>query len=1016
MKQKENKSRTLFIIFLSLFTFMVSGQTLNFQYYNSTTGFPSRRVWSIFQDQTGIMWFGDLEGLLRYDGGEYKLFQARHGLPGAPILSIGERVDGLYIGTPNGLAKFNGGLATKIESIPSIPVRVLYADQLDQIWVGSGEGLYLHGKSASELVLPDEDIRSLFMYKDDLYVGTYKGDLLCIKNPYHKELRVISTIGSTGKAIRGLIQHQDTLYVGSNSGVYQVKNDKLEAIDLLEGQPLSATHMVSDGINTLWIGTWGKGLLSYNTVDNSVHVYGAESGIPSPFVTAILCDDEKNLWFSFFNGGVIKYSDRSFLHYPIKGGIPITRLNIDSKGTKWLTSTKYGLLKIPPGSYKPEIAAKIILDQPAYSLFVDSKDRIWILQPKNIYRMTEDKMETVAYPEGKQRGAYRWVFEDSTGRIWLGGPRGIAVIKDGRLVDLTPKGDPKKRFWHGIERQDNSLLFSSVEKLWAFKDGAFTEVPFDKGESQEIHSLLATPEEGVLVGTTQGLYLMKENGQIHEYEDIKGYNINRLFQDSKGRIWAGSRNGIWIIDGLLAVNTYRPETTMGGIENIIEDSAGSIWFIAHNRNVTFDGQNWKERMFPSGFTIQSFNPIPTDSNGVTWFATNKGLTSYSPRQLHKDRKFPEIKFCNLVLKEKETIKIHNGDSIDLMSNQNGFTLWFGSNSFINEKLNRYDVKIEGPYSDKEEKTLETQWDLMNLPPGNYTVSIMAYNGLNQPAQKDFTFDFSIKVPFWKTNLFLLLMLGIIIMFIYYIIRYLDYRRIVKLQKRNEWLEKELKIKTKSLVEAKKKETASALTVTLSDEIAQPLMSIQGNLDLLRHQLPNTSSSNEIQVKNIQEALIRIRDVMIKLRELDSIEFDEYTPGIQMVSLKEKGRKQAKVGNQQGLLFVDDENELLEVWKMYFETLGYRVFIGSSVDDGLAILEAHAQEVHVIISDNKMPGKTGFDFYHRTLEKNLDIPFYILTGFDVEPQLKEMLNLGLKGIIQKPIMLDTLHDIINNHLA
>ncbi|PIE02419.1 MAG: hypothetical protein CSA81_07070 [Acidobacteria bacterium] len=1001
-------------VLLSLFfADSVLAQSLNFQYYDSTTGFPSRRVWSIYQDQTGRMWFGDLEGLLCYDSKKYDLYQARHGVPSSPVLSICENSNNLFFGTPRGAAIFADGKAKRIESIPEAPTRVFYSVQPGVLWVGGESGLYLLTDSGAEAVLPNEDIRSVIMFEESLMVGTYKGDIFKIDFPSQTEKRSISVIGKTPKTVRSMVIHQGSLWIGASSGLYKYQDAVIKPLTLIEGKSLAVSKLISDRVDTLWIGTWGMGVVRFNTRTGSITNYGIENGVPSLFVTSALCDMEQNIWLSFFNGGVIKYSDRAFEHFSIHGGTPISRLSIDSQGTKWFTSTEYGLLKMEHDSKKAEVVSEILKDQPAYTVFVDSTDRVWVIQPHNIFSIKDGVQTHYQHPKGQAKGAYRWIMEDSKKRIWFGGTRGIALLKDNKLIDFTPKGDPIKRFWHAVERKDGSIIFSSIYKLWSHKEGVFNEIPFRTSKEAEIQSLICTDDNDLLVGTSHGLFMVKENGHVHLIENLKDYDISEMFKDSSGKIWVGSRNGVWLLDGLKATNQYKPKSTMGSIETIFEDSEGTIWFIAHNRNVIFDGHTWNERMFPSGYTINSFTPVPADIDGISWFATNKGLTSYNPKHLFKNRLVPKIRFCKLVFKDQNSIDISNKSDVTLDYNRNSFTIQYGSNSFIDEKRNCYDISIEGPYTTEQKRVENTELDLMNLVPGSYCVKLVPYNGMNQKSNQVFTFRFLISKPIWRTLPFYLLVFGLLLLTVYGMIRFLEYRKVLKLQKRNAWLEQELEKKTKSLLEAKKKETVSALTVTLSDQIAQPLMSIQGNLDLLNCKEKHLSENAQGQFSSIQESLDRINRVIQKLRSLEKIDFDDYTPGIQMLDLNEE--KPIDNHEKKGILFVDDEEDLLEIWRLYFEALEYRVFTASNVDSGLDMIRKHSNRIHCIVSDNRMPHKTGFDFYRELNETSCTIPFYILTGFGVEPQLKEMLKHGLKGIIQKPILLDALHNIVKVHL-
>jgi len=988
-------------------------QTLNFQYYNSTKDFPSRRVWTIFQDHNGVMWFGDIEGLLRYDGITYTLYQERHGIPGTPILAICEQGAKLMIGTTNGLAAFQNGHADKISSIPTSPIRALLSRGSNALWIGSGKGLFLYQDGTARNIYPEKDIRSICYFNGKIYAGTRSGELISIQKTAHKELKVLHNIANLGSAIRSLHSHNGQLYVGASTGLFRLSEQGVLPVELIAGTKTGISKMISDGQGLLWLGTWGNSIINYNAESGEARVLGNQNGIPSPFVTGMILDQEKNLWVSFYNGGIIKYSDKSFLHYPIRGGSSITRLNIDSQDNIWFTSSKYGLMELEQGHTQPVSRGNAPVNEPTYGLFVDSKDNVWQIQPRKLYRFNGEKTDIFIPPmTGKTKGAYRWLFEDSQGRIWFGGTKGIARLDHGKLINKTPMGDPKKRFWHCLEQEDRSIVFSSINKLWKYKDDYYVEILFKPGDQFDIHSLLEVRKNTLLVGTSQGLFLQEEGKEAYAYPNTAEFNISILFKDSKSRIWAGSRNGIWQIQNKQAIDSYRPKRTMGSIENIIEDSSGTLWFIAHNRNILYDGHQWTERRFPGDLAIQSFNPIPTDKEGVTWFATNKGLTSYNPSEQLTNPQAPVIQTCYLEFKSGKRIAVHPGSSIELDSSQRNFVLHYQSHSFINEALNRYKLVVEGPDSDSR-ITKNSFKEFMNMTPGTYSISILPINGNNIEGKSPYGFTIRMGMPFWKKPWAIIVFLLLLTFIISVISKIMNHRKLMRLQARNDWLEHELKIKTESLLEAKKRETTSALTVTLSDKISQPLMRIQGNIDLINQKKSISGNVFRTKVSEIQQSIHRINRVMKRLRELESVQFDEYTPGISMISLDDKPRKID--ADQGGILFVDDEDTLLDVWNTYFSTLGYRVFLGHSVEEAMDMLNESSDQIQVIVSDNKMPGKTGYDFLIEMQEKGYNHPFFILTGFDAEPQLKEMLSKGLRGIIQKPIMLADLHNILKPFL-
>ena len=105
-----------------------------------------------------------------------------------------------------------------------------------------------------------------------------------------------------------------------------------------------------------------------------------------------------------------------------------------------------------------------------------------------------------------------------------------------------------------------------------------------------------------------------------------------------------------------------------------------------------------------------------------------------------------------------------------------------------------------------------------------------------------------------------------------------------------------------------------------------------------------------------------------------------------------------------ILIVDDEEELLEMFKECFEMSGFRALTASSASAGLQIYKNN-QEIQVIISDSEMMGMSGLDFLKNLKEIYTKIPnFYLSTG-SVEKSDAAVKLLGGSGLFLKPFDID-----------
>ena len=101
------------IIFLLLVSYFVSSSVFagnkdfNFRRFTAADGLSSNTVRAILQDKRGYVWFGTDEGLNRYDGTGVKIYQyttqTTHGLGCNYISALYEGEDELWVGTGEGL-------------------------------------------------------------------------------------------------------------------------------------------------------------------------------------------------------------------------------------------------------------------------------------------------------------------------------------------------------------------------------------------------------------------------------------------------------------------------------------------------------------------------------------------------------------------------------------------------------------------------------------------------------------------------------------------------------------------------------------------------------------------------------------------------------------------------------------------------------------------------------------------------------------------------------------------------
>ena len=110
-----------------------------------------------------------------------------------------------------------------------------------------------------------------------------------------------------------------------------------------------------------------------------------------------------------------------------------------------------------------------------------------------------------------------------------------------------------------------------------------------------------------------------------------------------------------------------------------------------------------------------------------------------------------------------------------------------------------------------------------------------------------------------------------------------------------------------------------------------------------------------------------------------------------------------------ILIVDDEPAICQLLKTYLESLGFETFVAASGEQALDILMEEKPAIMTL--DIRMPGINGYEILQKVKRRYPELFIIVITGIDV-PNMEDMLeHSGAHGLLQKPIDLQNLSDII-----
>ncbi len=121
------------------------------------------------------------------------------------------------------------------------------------------------------------------------------------------------------------------------------------------------------------------------------------------------------------------------------------------------------------------------------------------------------------------------------------------------------------------------------------------------------------------------------------------------------------------------------------------------------------------------------------------------------------------------------------------------------------------------------------------------------------------------------------------------------------------------------------------------------------------------------------------------------------------------------GGHERILFVDDENILIETIKAILTALGYDVDTMTSGVEALELIRMKPETYDLIITDQSMPKMTGVQLAGALKKLGFQIPMILCTGFSEIITKEEALAIGIKGFIMKPVLTEKLAETIRNVL-
>ncbi len=769
-------------------------QEYNLEIYTTEDGLPQSSVLSMAQTADGYLWLATYEGLARFDGVHFRVFDKANTPEMASnriktLLEDSER--NLWIGTSGGLLRYRGGIFknyTTKDGLSDNFVLSLCEYPPGRLWIGTTNGLNrfendiflsytqkhgLSGNYISSLTADNEG---------NLRVGTTEG-----VDKYNFEKGTFTHCSKPGFPVNFDVRtlYKDKagrIWVGTaDQGMIMVEGDKCKVYtpgDGLSGSDIRALFQDSNG--TLWIGTNGQGL---NVLKNGVFSCSDPGqGFFSSPIRSILEDMEGSLWIGT-RDGLCQLKDGKFIIYNKQNGLPVDSARTvfqDRSGSTWIGTVNGGLARFQNHRLESFGLAQGLKSEHIWTIAQSIDGSIWFgTYGGGLHRLKDNKIIAVYSTEnGLSNNITRALFVDREDNIWVGtNGGGVDVLKKtGNYRTITNYntanglsdnfvyaigGDPSGTIWIGTYNGDLNRFSEGKFTVYSVKDGLTGDA---------IWSIYPDGEGNVWIGTDDGGLLRFKDNTFTRFTTKDGLFSDLAFQvleDRQGSLWMNCNKGIYRVS-----------------KKDLEDfAAGKIKKIPCLSFGAAEGIKSTECAGPA-------QPAGVcTKEGILWFPTLRGAITLDPRNTRINKSIPPVVIeevqadGKIIYSYPEPLR-----QLKLSAGKKRLAFKYTCLSFVSPRQVKFKYKLSDFDEDWIEAGTQRQVSYTNIGPGDYTFRVIACNNDGTWNTRGDRFSFSLKPFFWQTWWFIILFLAVFAVLSYLVINFVkSHLRLIAFWKKKKYI-------------------------------------------------------------------------------------------------------------------------------------------------------------------------------------------------------------------------------------
>lgn len=722
---------TIFIYFVIGLSVTVFAQEYSFDTWKTANGLPQNTVTGVVQTPDGYLWLSTFDGLARFDGVKFTIFDK---------------------GNTKGILnnRFSG----------------LFVDKEGMIWATTENGvitIYRNGTFSSHQS-PETSSSSVSINSDA------NGTALIETNDgyyYLKEGKFIPAEEKKEPNVKKLYFPKSRAeWVFRANGALRLKDGQTSNYSLiLPTEYLNQnanTQYLEDSHGALWLITKDK---IYRLMNGIVTSF-TKNEIPAlsklnPFV--ILDEPQGNVWVILGNADgtqnsdwqLLKFKDEKFITYNLGKSLNATQGISDREGNFWLASTA-GLRRLRPQVISTLSVNDGLVNNEVYPILQTSNGDIFIGTVQGVNRYSNGKITNLGLKSstGFPFPLYmRGLWEDEQGQIWLGyqGEGGFGRFAGSAYPNRIGIKDLPNGATDFASDREGNIWIATEEGLFKYKnDKEIAHYTTNDGlHNDKIITLHFDRNQNLWLGTFDGISLFKD-GKFTNFADVenspKGF-VRAIYEDADGILWFGTYG-----DGLVRYKdsrffNYRVEHGLfnNGVFAILEDDRGNFWMSSNRGIHRVSKQELND--FADG-KIPKLNSVSYDEkdgmlnaecnggripaaiktkDGKLWFATMGGVAIVDPEAEKINPNPPPLVIENVSV-DRKSADIQNSKSVvEMLPGQSNLEINYTGLSLIKSNQIKFKYKLEGFEENWVEAGTNRTANYSYLPNGTYIFHVIAAN-------------------------------------------------------------------------------------------------------------------------------------------------------------------------------------------------------------------------------------------------------------------------------------------------